>query len=155
MSIFVDAFQVGIDAGKQALRNTQEIDLVFNELEREISENSQGKLHVSREEMSRKRRVWQRVSTLDSALGPYAPKPYYDETVSYDAIVVGNGNRKVAIAEYEISETGYPIVIKWADREASCWDREALTETLQELLADAATGKTIFQLLSVQDKPGE
>ncbi len=34
----------------------------------------------------------------------------------------------------------------WADREEDCWSKEALTETLQEVLSDPDTGKVLMRL---------
>ena len=150
MSAFAAAYKAGIEAGQKALENVQDIDAVFQALDKEIAANSGGKIHIAREMLSKTRWVRRMPSQMDELLGLYAPKPYsyYDDEISYDAIVAKNSKNTIEIATYELSEAGYPITIKWADREESCWDSAALAETLQEVLSDVNTGKILIRLLS-------
>jgi hypothetical protein len=148
MSKFVDAYNTGIDAGQKAIENIKEIDSIFQELSDEISSSSSGKLNIARREMTHKRKVLRRLTIIEKSLGVHGPSPYYDEEITYDAIVLESNKSTVEIAEYETSETGYPITLKWSDRKEGCWDKEALTEALKEILADPATGKAVLKLLS-------
>jgi hypothetical protein len=148
MSKFADAYKAGIDAGQQAIESIQEIDSVFEELDREISSMNGGKLSIIRKEKTYKRKVMRKLTNLEKSLGIMGPSPYYEEEISYNAIVLKRDKDEIEIAEYEMSETGYPITLKWSNREEGCWDKDALTETLEEILAFPATGKAVVKLLS-------
>ena len=75
------------------------------------------------------------------------------QRVSYNAIIAKNTltSSDIPIAEYTIDRReGYPVTIKWADRDESCLSKEALTATLKEVLSDPSTGRILEKLLSTE-----
>ncbi len=136
--MFKEAYKAGLEAAELADKNIEEIDAVFNELDAEISSLNEGKIRVIRGIAEREK------AGLIAILRPL------NTPIPYQAIIAKNSktSKEEAIAEYEIDRQGYPIRLKWADREESCFTKEALKATIEEILADPATGKAFQKLLA-------
>ncbi len=138
MSVFSEAYQIGLNAAQTAAENIKEIDAVFNDLSAEVSASSGHKIIITRGKKSKRE--------------PLASNRFLsiDMPVPYKAIIAKNTetDKEIPIAEYEIDKKGYPITIAWADREENCWSKDDLTETLKDVLADPTTGRAFIQLLS-------
>ena len=143
MNIFTDAYKKGLEASKSVKNNLEEIDAVFDNLKAEILASSENKISIER------------------GLASYSDLSNYEaititaiealkRRVPYKVIIAKNveTSSERPIAEYDIDRKGYPVTIKWTDRNESCQTKDALIATLKDLLADPSTGRKIETLLS-------
>lgn len=131
MVSYSQAFQEGLAAAEKMERDNKEIEEVFAHLNREINIDSGGKLQFIIEERVRER--------LSSFL-ILARNPKVSDTPT------------LILARWKQDRAGYPCKISWGDREYICADREALENTLAELLRDPIVGRMLDTLMKLDEE---
>ncbi|MEC4599256.1 hypothetical protein [Burkholderia vietnamiensis] len=140
MADFIKSLHVGLGAAKTAEENRAEIDAVFQELNRQLAEATEGKVQIRRAE-------FRKGLTFTADFRP----------VMYWALIVESpyeGVKPTEIASWNMERSGYPCEIeidsssKWY-----CEDRNGLEAALGLLLQDPMVGETIQKYIR-QPVPG-
>lgn len=139
MADFKKSFSVGVNAAVVASENKKEINEIIHEVNKQLGEVYEGKVHFS---------VWDFTKTLrrDGKNNVFT-NPFSFETVKYQGLCITNYDNKepIELVEWKVTETGYPCIIKYDDREAYCYDKDDLVTELSSLLSDVKTGKAILK----------
>ena len=140
---FKASFTAGIDAAKIADKNRAEIQSVFDEVNKQLSEVTNGVIYLDRKNYFVK-------NTLQdiAAIANLRPRE------TYWAIVATNPKHIEAeekqLAKWKMDKNGYPARIFIDDYQIACEDRKALEKALQELLSDPTVGEKLFSLMNFQ-----
>jgi hypothetical protein len=140
---FIDSFSKGIIAAKKSEQNKDEIDSVFEILNRQISEASSGKIEI--------KIIFKSNPFLDFlAVASDVSK------VSYWAITASNplaeDFRPTEIAKWKADQNGYPCQIITDAEEIYCEDKGALENALQTLLASPVVGEKLYTVMNQKPK---
>lgn len=143
MANFVEAFQDGLRAVEAANRAKHEVKEVFDELNKQLNMETNGKLRVilSQFEMPDLGLGW-------SQLGHYfatKPKQYYWAIAAFNPDA-GEASMK-ELAQWSQDRAGYPCKITSGGTESICEDRIALEEGLAELLRDPLVAETLVKVM--------
>jgi len=142
MADFKKIFSVGVAAAETAAANKKEIEGVISEVNKQLQELYDEKVHFG---------VWD--------LTKRTPRPgvknifvdaFNYDIVSYKGLCISNKEKKepIVLAEWQITENGYPCILKYDDREAYCYNTDDLETELATLLSDVKTGKAILKHLN-------
>lgn len=156
MTDFKKAFNIGINSAEKAAKNRQQVDEVFAELNRQLTEVSDGKLVVD---------ITNEAETDDKFLG--------GTLGSLATILAASNNTQLNIpkiisaknikaekcgykklAGWKQDRAGYPCVISYGNKEFYCDDKEALESSLSDLLQDPTVGDTLHKLMLLPEKKG-
>lgn len=138
---FAKSYQAGLDAARIAEKNKREIDSVFNEMNRQLSEATNGKIKVYIKTLYGKP---DGLTTLQARYG-YEPK-------AYTGIVAENpdvADSARELARWSQDRNGYPCTITLGSNSRSCGDKLALEKALAEMLSDPIVGKALSELVSI------
>lgn len=144
---FAKSYQAGLDAARIAEKNKIEIDSVFSEMNRQLSEASEKRVRIS-------------IKTLDEKLNGVARFNVRlgAEPKTYTGIVAENpavpGSTK-ELARWTQGRSGYPCTIILGSHSRSCEDRIALERALAEMLSDPIVGKALSELVNLPVPEGE
>lgn len=144
MTDFASAFDEGQRAAENAEAARNEVDLVFQEVKRQMAAKTGGKLCIER----KKCREASPLSEL-FAWPPKAPRTYW-AIVATNPTVEGAPSRE--IARWLQDRRGYPCRILWEGEDRSCEDMEALERTLADLLKDPLVAQMLYALMNVEPK---
>jgi hypothetical protein len=140
MTNFKSAFQVGLKAAQKAEAAKKEIKEVFNDLNKQLSEASDGKLIIEIQQLTRP-----------------LPLPFnlVQQGEKYWAIVARNPKLKASpikeLAEWQIDRHGYPCKITWSGIEEYCEKKQAVETGLEHLLQDPTTAEKLQSLVNTSD----
>ena len=153
MGKFTDALQEGIKAAEDVRKAKNEIDSVFDELNKEIQGKYGSQIQIIRKYMSKTVNVpMSSRGLLDSLAREMTTLFPETKEIKYWAIVatfVQKENiKEKQLALWEPSETGYPCEIKIAEVANRCEDKEALEEALLEMLKNPSIAEKLLQLLN-------
>lgn len=144
MGDYVDAFKQGLAAAETAERARREIAQVFVELDQEVGKGSGGKISINRREYEVRQQFW------DISFPP-KPKQTYWAIVACNP-TVDEGPVK-ELARWSQDRAGYPCKIVWGNEEHTCEDREALENSLAEVLRDPIVGERLYALMRLESSP--
>lgn len=137
---FVKSLKTGLDAAKVAEDNREEIDAVFYELNRQLSEATKDKVQIKRGEFSE---------------GLTFTKDF--RRIRYWALAVYSNFEGVApteIAKWSMERSGYPCSIEMGPSRWHCEDRAGLENALGFLLQDPVVGETIQRYIRMAPPSG-
>lgn len=145
---FMGSINEGMNAAKQAEANKAEVKEVFAELNRQLSEVTDGKVTLDRAKFYKE-----------------DPSGYANITASllgrarenYLGLGIGHTNEnynlpKIEIAKWDMDKKGYPCTIKIGSDELYCEDRNALENALSNLMRDPDVGTAIFKYMNYKPK---
>ncbi len=136
---FKEYFQKGLSAAEKAEVNKNEIDSVFDELNRQLDEATKGKIEISRVKFF--------ASSTLADIASLKPRE------TYLAIAAKNKNVKDCdykeLARWKIDRNGYPCMIIIDRDEMYCEDKVALEANMQRLLSDPTVGDTLYKLMNI------
>jgi hypothetical protein len=133
MTDFKSAFKDGLEAAKKSQMARSEID----ELNRQLSEVSEGKIQIKRMELESE------TTPLEEIAGFFRRRPYW-------AIVAQNPTMpqyEKELAKWSQDPSGYPCGMSWAGHEVFYEDRQALERGLANLLRDPVVGEILKTLM--------
>jgi len=140
---FVTSFRKGLNTAEEAINNHNEINAVFDALEEQLNQATNGQLKLTRKEF------FERKATLD----------FSQQKEKYWAIAAENrlqDDSPVAeLARWEPATAGYPAIVNYAGSEHICHSKEELESVLCSLLADPRIGDRLFRLLNSDEKTAE
>lgn len=139
MTDYVKAFQKGLSAAENAVRIRKEIEKIFNELDRQILENTSGTISISIQERE----------------GPSNLKTFIDGKINKYHVICAINTKVAESSEKELAKwtqdrRGYPCKIEWGGSKIICEDGEALANALAELLADPIVGEKLYSLMNLK-----
>jgi hypothetical protein len=144
---FKDSFEKGLTAAAEAQALIGEIDSVFSELDRQITEASEGKVSIFR------KTAYEPIDSL-SAVGAalsLATSGLMNRK-SYVGIFAENPNiqnSSVEIGKVQTHKRGYPCEIKFESERLICEDKKSLEKALSYLLSDVEVGKSLNKLVNL------
>ncbi|MDE9569832.1 hypothetical protein [Xenorhabdus bovienii] len=149
MTDFRKSFSVGVAAATVAAENKKEINDLIKAVNKQLEETYDGKVHFSVRSLSK--RVHK-----ESAVANVFLDAFNFGFVEYQGLCITNYDNKepIELAEWKVSENGYPCIIKYNDREAYCYNKDDLVVELSTLLSDVKTGKAILKQLDNFSKKG-
>lgn len=140
MNKFSASFQKGQEAAEKARLFRAEIDSVFEDLNSQLSEASQGKLRIQRKRMEHLR------SSFVIALKFDRSPDEYMAIVAFNPLAADKSHRE--LANWEQTHSGYPCKVSWSGVDHTCHDRQSLESTLSDLLEDSLVGETLRSLMA-------
>lgn len=139
MTDFRTAFEAGQDAAIKAELARKEIDSVFAEVQKQLTEITKGKVEIYRQEFEK------RPEGVPFAITFFGPKEKYWAVAARNPMAEDNKSRQLAI--WDEGRGGYPCTVSWGGMDRTCHDREALEECLASLLADPVVGDKLRRLI--------
>ena len=144
------AFREGLTAAEKADMARKEIDSVFEQLNHEISEASDGKIVIERQTFyvpDTRNEVIQAFDAITSF--PNQPKrPTYLAIAARNPTIPDGPVKE--LASWSTDRKGYPCNISWEGKTQFCEDKEALEEALAELLRDPIVGQKLYALTKLE-----
>ncbi|WP_394521460.1 hypothetical protein C1N60_04980 [Pantoea sp. SGAir0184] len=149
MNDFKKHLLAGVDAAKTAAANRQEIYDVINEVDRQLSEVYDSKVHFGIWNLTRTIKPKNTNNIFGSALSALSL-----DREDYKGLSICDHESKnpIPIADWYMSENGYPCKITIDGRESYCSDKEDLENEISSLLSHVRTGKAILKKLEEFEK---
>jgi hypothetical protein len=138
---FAEAYKTGLLAADLAKKNKREINAVFDELNKQLADATDGEIFVSRQ------RLLGETSKEDVIRHMFSGR--INEPKFYDAIAAENrfvNNSSKELARWRQSRAGYPCEIILGSKSMICEDRQALENALAIMLCDPVVGEILFKL---------
>ena len=149
MADYIKAFKQGLVAAEAADRARKEIDAVFVDINKQFIEATKNKIRINRQEFK------ERQTIQETLVAPFLDK----QRETYWAIVALNPSVDKSpvkqLARWSINRAGYPCKIVWEGEDHMCEDREALENSLTELLRDPLVGEKLYTLMQLEEKKSE
>jgi hypothetical protein len=148
---FIEAFEKGQTAAEIARKNNQEINSVFDELNRQLDRAIEGKVEICFQAMTK---------TIDESNMRLGISSFNDflnsqKTKKYTAICAINpsisNSPKKELAEWEKGKNGYPCKIITGNQQHYCEDKTELENALALMLQDPIVGKALSDLISFSE----
>jgi hypothetical protein len=139
MNDYKSAFSEGLKAAERANAARKEIDQVFKDLNTQLSDITEGRIHVIREQRARNSTL-KLVITLEP--------DYYWAIIAYNPKVGSSPNKE--LCEWEMGSAGYPCKMIWSGNTHYCENKQALEATLSVLLKDAIIAEKFWFLMNYQ-----
>ncbi|EOZ9311062.1 MULTISPECIES: hypothetical protein [Enterobacter cloacae complex] len=147
MADFRKSLSVGVAAAVAAAENKKEIQDLINEVNSQIEETYEGKVHFG---------VWtlKKSTPKKQTKGNIFFGALNFDFLEYDALCITNHEDKepIDLVEWKVGDAGYPCILKYEEREAYCYNREDLITELSTLLSDVKTGEAILKQLNKFNK---
>lgn len=139
MADYVKAIKKGLNAAAIADANRREIDSVFNELNRQLTEATDGK-----------------ITAQIVAFSESKPRPNLAHTPQwpYKAICVFNfslGEVATQLARWHQDTHGYPCKISYGNKEIYCEDKASLENALADMLRAPSVGKVLSKIITLAE----
>ncbi|QFH49015.1 hypothetical protein [Leclercia adecarboxylata] len=143
MSDFKKYLLAGVDAARTAAANKQEIYDIINEVDKQLIEIYDSKVHFGIWNLTRPIKP-KNNNILGGALSTFSL-----EREEYQGLVISNYENKnpIPLAEWFMSENGYPCKIIMDGIESFCSDKDDLENEISSLLSHVRTGKAILKKL--------
>jgi hypothetical protein len=138
---FKSAFNEGLDAAQKAKAARLEIDNVFKDLNQQLTEVSEGKLTIEREQLEPPRSWVTQLAILQ-------PPEKYWAIVARNPTIEGSSFQE--LCKWESGRAGYPCKLTWGGNEHYCEDKQALENTLSNLLRDPIIAEKLISLMDLE-----
>lgn len=148
MANFKDSFGKGLKAAGDVEARLAEIESVFSEMNKQLSEASDGKIQITRQTRASALDIFA-MGILGNAAQPSAPKITY--IVATNPLAKGKNGEDIGV--WEIDKYGYPCQIKFGNDSFYCEDKVALEQTLSTILTDPDVGRALQRLLNLPSAP--
>ncbi|MHA6126314.1 hypothetical protein ACX3YD_08950 [Pseudomonas fluorescens group sp. PF-1] len=148
MTNFKESFGKGLKAAGDVEAKLAEIESVFLEMNKQLSEASDGKIQITREARASALDLFT-MGVLGKSAEPSAPRTTYIVATN----PLAKGKNKEDIGVWEIDKHGYPCQIKFGNDSFYCEDKRALEQTLSTILTDPDVGRALQRLLNLNIDP--
>lgn len=145
MNKFLGAVKAGMSAADDAKKNRLEIKDILNSLAYAVEDATSGKVTV-------------RLRSGSAAISEDGFKAFASFVLAqklFDALILEerkpSNSRKIQIARFQQTASGYPCTLAVANDEYICHDRESLERVLSQMMQSTAIGLSIAEL---QSSPG-
>lgn len=140
---FKKSFNAGIDSAKFAEANRNEIQSVFDEINKQLEEVTEGTIFIDR------KRYYVNNTIQDLAsIANFKPRETYHAVVAVNPKVPNSPEKE--LANWKMSKDGYPCRIYIDNNHIACEDKKALEAAMQELLSDTSVGEKLYLLMNLQ-----
>jgi len=139
---FITAFQEGLNAAEIADKNKREINSVFDELNRQLSEATDGKVKVVIRD-----NILEALSRSISLFTVNQPKK--NQAIWALNPLFQSSSKELAI--WNQDPNGYPCKISFGNKEHYCEDKSDLENTLAIMLQDPIVGETLSKLIRLSE----
>lgn len=143
MTDYIKAFNQGLGAAEAADRARKEVDEVFVDLNRQLQKATEKKIRIDRKELEKPKSFQESLQSSFSL----KPKETYWVIVA-SALSVAESPVKI-LAEWSMGRAGYPCKIVWGGEDHACEDKEALENSLADLLRDPLVGEKLYALMQL------
>ena len=140
---FKKSFSAGINSAKAAEANRADIQSVFDEVNKQLEEVTEGTIFIERREYY----VNNTIQDL-AAIANLKPREVYHAVVALNPKVPKSSEKE--LANWKMSKDGYPCRIYIGNNQIVCEDKEALEGAMKELLSDTAVGEKLYQLMNLK-----
>ena len=140
MNKFISSFEKGQAAADEAKKNRNEISLLFEELNDELSVATNGNVKIEIHEREEKVGIEQLVRFNFVA-------PRYDAICALNPSVHDSPVKELAV--WTQSKLGYPCTLKIGKFTISCDDLAALESALSDMLSDPQVGESLQKLMEL------
>ncbi|WP_221800539.1 hypothetical protein [Oceanobacter mangrovi] len=144
MADFKSFLDIGLSKADKAAENIKEIHAVLDDLNRQIKEATTGTVSIGITQGTKEKDMFQVI--ISQGIGSR-----YINTTFLSAFNDEVGTEK-ELAEFKISDDGYPCKISIGEITKSYQDKESLIEGLEELLSTTRVGKAIREVMLSDDK---
>ena len=138
---FVEAFKAGLNSAELAEKRKNEVESVFNELNKQLADATNGRIIISRDQLIDRDNAMGIMSVLSGGNMTY-----------YSAIVASNPfakNSRKELARWTQDRAGYPCKITLDSETMYCQDKKGLENGLEKLLRDPVVGETLRGLQNI------
>lgn len=146
MANFKNSFDLGLKAAADTAEKLAEIDSIFEEMNTQVTEASEGKIEISRET-----RIDKTIETI-LGMGIFSTKKLNEVSTTTTYIIARNPlstkKRKADIGQIKFNKNGYPCEIKFGSDKFHCDDKQGLERALSLMLADPDVGKELAMLIN-------
>jgi hypothetical protein len=157
---FAEAYKSGLNAANKAKKSKEEINLIFNELRKQILEATEGKISMMRtrlpeppklETVATPKDIFKTFDPGSSFLGKsYKSNSQSDEEKIYHWAIAAENllvkNSEKELARWSQDRNGYPCKITLDSATMYCEDKKGLENALAKLLSDPVVGETLYKL---------
>lgn len=140
---FKASFALGIEAAKVAEKNKIEIQSVFDEVNKQLSEVTGGVIYLDR-----KKYYVNNILQDMAAIANVRPREIYWAIVAINQKYTEASEKE--LAKWDMDKNGYPARIFIDNYQVACEDKKALEKALQRLLCDATVGEKLYTLINFQ-----
>ncbi|MEN4608237.1 hypothetical protein ABEH06_13270 [Pantoea agglomerans] len=149
MTDFKDLLLVGIAAAKAAVNNKKEIDDLIESINVKVKEISEGKALFGKGDFYKAKVVESKINkavTISSFFSGF-------DTIKYEGVGVfdSNGKKGIALAEFIMSENGYPCTLMFDGERLVCSNKIELENALSSLAQYVKTGEAILKQMADHD----
>lgn len=145
---FKKYLEKGLSAAERAEANKTEIDSVFEDLNQQMDEATNGKIFISIIEF------YKNSSIADLAsLANLKPREKYTAIAAMNRTITDCEYKQ--LAKWKIDRNGYPCTIILDRDEMYCEDKASLEKNLQRLLSDPVVGDQLYKLISMEPSAEE
>ena len=144
MSEYIKAFHNGIMSAEIAHKNRQIIQSVFNELNQQLSQETNNKIRIEIKEYDVQKGILELYR--DITKGTHKKETYHAVIALNPTIE--KSPEKILAKWYE-DRSGFPCKIVYGDQILICEDKEALEKSITQLLEDPVVGASLFSLLNL------
>jgi hypothetical protein len=156
MTDFADAFNRGQEAAVRAAEARAEVDEVFANAAKQLSDVTGGKLELARQRFEKPAK-----RTFADLVAGAAIKAILDPTPAETEPWIAARNPKaidsgwVKLAKWERPHEGFPCLMTYDKRDVRCHDQDSLAEAIGELIASAWGGEKLRELVARPLRPAE
>ena len=145
MADYIKAFKHGLGAAEAADRARNEIRAVFVELDEQLKKETGNKISIDRKEFNMPQTLPEALTLV--GLGK--------KRETYWAIIALNPSFAESpakiLATWSMDRAGYPCKIVWGGEDHTCEDKEALENSLAELLQDPLVGEKLQAQMQLEE----
>ncbi|MCF5747103.1 hypothetical protein [Pseudomonas tremae] len=152
MADFKLALKKGLDAAEKAEANRKEIESVIEELNKQLQEDTDGKLEIIQDldyaDTSAAVRAAIFIGGLSGAVG-MGNNAAHLQKVNYLSCrnPRSENKNKLRLSEFKVGRAGYPCELKVGDEEMFCEDKQALEQALSYLLSDPVAADKMYKVM--------
>ncbi|MDD5276367.1 MAG: hypothetical protein PHR16_09820 [Methylovulum sp.] len=144
---FIAAFKEGLSAADIADKNKREIASVFEELNKQLTKETDGKVKISIRDSPMSALSLMTVQLSDLSDINKKNMPTNQIISALNPLAKSQEN----LAHWSQDRNGYPCKISYGNKEHYCEDKPALEESLAKLLQDPIVGESLYKLMHSSD----
>lgn len=148
MTDYFAALKRGLEAAEATDRARKEIDEVFYDLNEQLAKETKEKIRIDRKEYET-----QKWNFASGSIFDLIKKETYWVLVAFNPSIAKSPVTK--LANWFMDRAGYPCKIKLGDKVFICEDREALENSIAELLQDPLVGEKLYALMQLEETEQE
>jgi len=146
MSKFKSSFEKGIESANEAKKSREEIEQVFYDLNKDLSEITNNKLEIVIHEFTENIGNGA-LASLGSILAGNSSDQYRNY-LGLGARNPDDSSSIYEIARWSQGRAGYPCKIKFGNKSFICEDKDGLIDALSEMLEDPKIGETLQSIIT-------